>query len=167
MFDEDSNLSKLLTVVGLALYLAFFSTGLGPGNWVVVSEVFATSIRAKAMSVAVLPNRITATIMASTFLSVADWLTWPGFFLVLAGVCLLSALFLFIYLPETKGKSLEEMSLYFAEITGDRSILDVEERLEMKKHAGNKTNQRQHEEEEVEDTTVKDIDNSLSPFEIT
>jgi len=121
--------SEASVVVGLALYLAFFSSGLGPGNWVVVSEVFATSIRAKAMSVAVLPNRITATIMASTFLSVATAMSWPGFFALLAGICCAGCAFLFVYLPETKGKSLEEMSSYFAEITGDRSILDVEEQL--------------------------------------
>jgi hypothetical protein len=36
---------------------------------------------------------------------------------------------LYIYLPETKGKTLEEMAVYFAEITGDRSILDAEEKL--------------------------------------
>jgi hypothetical protein len=33
---------------------------------------------------------------------------------------------LYVYLPETKGRSLESMSLYFAEITGDRSILNLE-----------------------------------------
>ena len=119
--------------MALATYLAFFSTGLGPGNWVVVSEVFATSIRAKAMSVAVVPNRITSTVMSSTFLSAAHALTWPGFFLLLAGICLAGALFLYVYLPETKGHTLESMSHYFAEITGDRSILDLEERMRREK----------------------------------
>lgn len=128
-FTSDSSLSKIMTVVGLATYLAFFSSGLGPGNWVVVSEVFATSIRSKGMSAAVIPNRVTATIMASTFLTIAKALTWPGFFLFLAGICFLGFLFLYKYLPETKGRTLEEMSHYFAELTGDRSILDVEERL--------------------------------------
>lgn len=75
------------------------------------------------------PNRITATIMASSFLSLAELLTWPGFFFALALICLVSAIFLYKYLPETKGKSLEEMSSYFASITGDRSILDAEDRL--------------------------------------
>mmetsp|Transcript_18759 Transcript_18759/g.43763 ORF Transcript_18759/g.43763 Transcript_18759/m.43763 type:complete len:156 (+) Transcript_18759:1433-1900(+) len=119
----------MVLIGSLATYLAFFSSGLGPGNWVVISEVFALSIRAKAMSIAILPNRITATIMASSFLSVAKALTWPGFFMLLCGICLGSCLFLYVYLPETAGKSLEEMAAYFAEITGDRSILDVEEKL--------------------------------------
>jgi len=127
--NRDGQYAKLVLIGALATYLAFFSSGLGPGNWVVVSEVFALSIRAKAMSIAILPNRITATIMASTFLSVAEVLTWPGFFLLLAGICLASCLFLFIYLPETAGRSLEEMAAYFAEITNDRSILEVEAKL--------------------------------------
>ncbi|GAX12796.1 hypothetical protein FisN_15Hh275 [Fistulifera solaris] len=128
-FLFQSRVSEACTVLGLALYLAFFSIGVGPGNWVVVSEIFATSIRAKGMCVAVLPNRIMATLMASSFLSLAQWLTWPGFFFVLAIICLASAWFLWSYLPETKDKSLEEMSMYFAALTGDRSILDTEDRL--------------------------------------
>jgi len=132
-FVSDHPVSKVVTILALAAYLAFFSTGLGPGNWVVVSEVFATSIRAKAMSVAVVPNRIMSTIMSSTFLSAAHAMTWPGFFLFLAAICLAGALFLYVYLPETKGHSLESMSRYFAEITDDRSILDLEDRMHQEK----------------------------------
>jgi MFS family permease len=125
-FYIDHPITKVVTIVALGCYLAFFSTGMGPGTWVVVSEIFATSIRAKAMSVSIIPNRITSTIMSSTFLSMAKLLTWPGFFLLLASICLGGAAFLYVYLPETKGRSLESMSLYFAEITGDRSILNLE-----------------------------------------
>lgn len=53
-FMFHSRVSEACTVLGLAFYLAFFSIGVGPGNWVVVSEIFATSIRAKGMCVAVL-----------------------------------------------------------------------------------------------------------------
>mmetsp|Transcript_22363 Transcript_22363/g.52637 ORF Transcript_22363/g.52637 Transcript_22363/m.52637 type:complete len:263 (+) Transcript_22363:224-1012(+) len=47
-----SGLSTGATITGLALYLAFFSIGMGPGAWLIPSEVFSLSIRAKAMSVA-------------------------------------------------------------------------------------------------------------------
>lgn len=127
--DHKNNYNSVITVGALAVYLAFFSIGLGPGNWVVVSEIFAPSIRAKAMMLAVLPNRMTATLMASTFLSVAQAITWPGFFLLLAGICMASMVFLFCYLPETKGKSLEDMVGYFAHITNDTSILELEAEL--------------------------------------
>eukprot|EP00934_Nitzschia_sp_Nitz4_P007407 Nitzschia sp. Nitz4//scaffold58_size112336//36048//38913//NITZ4_004026-RA/size112336-processed-gene-0.63-mRNA-1//1//CDS//3329554968//7397//frame0 len=115
---------------GLSLYLSFFSIGMGPGAWLIPSEVFATSIRAKAMSMATFFNRITATIMASTFLSVVGRTGWGAFFVALAVVCSIVALFFYMYLPETKGHTLEDMSVYFAEITGDESILEAEKQVQ-------------------------------------
>lgn len=126
-FIDDAHPSFAL--VGLALYLSFFSLGMGPGAWLIPSEVFSTAIRAKAMSMATFLNRITATFVTSTFLTAAEILTWGGFFFVLAFTCLAICFFFWKYLPETKGRSLEDMSLYFAEITGDRTLLDAEERL--------------------------------------
>jgi hypothetical protein len=123
------NPNTIFTVTGLALYLAFFSFGMGPAAWLVPSEVFATCIRAKAMSLAGMGNRIAATIMSSTFLSWKNSLTWAGFFLMLSGICIVFLIFLYFYLPETRGHSLEDMSLYFAEITGDFSILDAERKI--------------------------------------
>ena len=116
-------------VFALSLYLAFFSIGMGPGAWLIPAEVFSTIIRAKAMSLATFFNRITATLMASTFLSTANAISYSGFFILLAVICAIVLIFLYYTLPETKGRSLEDMSLYFAEITGDRSILEAEEKI--------------------------------------
>jgi sugar porter (SP) family MFS transporter len=129
-FFFESSWTPALSITGLALYLAFFSSGLGPGAWLVPSEVFANSIRAKAMSVGTFLNRATATVLASTFLSLANAISWGGFFLLLCGLCLATLLFLFIYLPETKGRTLEEMTKLFAEITGDDTILVAERTVE-------------------------------------
>jgi MFS family permease len=123
------NLSSGFTVFGLALYLSFFSIGMGPGAWLIPSEIFATCIRAKAMSVATTLNRAAATIMSSTVVSLSNALGWGGFFLMLCMICLVVAGFLIIYLPETKGRSLEQMSIYFADITKDSSILDAEAKI--------------------------------------
>lgn len=117
------------TIGGLALYMAFFSSGMGPGAWLIPSEIFATSIRAKAMSMATFFNRITATVMASTFLSTVNAIGWGSFFFLLAGVCAIVIIFLYCFLPETKGRSLEDMSVYFAEITGDTSLLEAEKKI--------------------------------------
>ena len=118
-----------LAIIGLSLYLSFFSVGMGPIAWLVPSEIFPTSIRAKAMSIATLSNRIVATLMASTFLSTADAIGWGTFFVVLALVCVVITVFVFFLLPETKGRSLEDMSLYFAEITGDNNVLEAEKQI--------------------------------------
>lgn len=118
------------SVFALALYLAMFSIGIGPGAWLIPAEVFPTCIRAKAMSVATFSNRLTATLMASTFLSTANAIGYAGFFFLLSGVCVVCFGFFYFYLPETKGRSLEDMSLYFAEITGDRSVLEAEQQIQ-------------------------------------
>ena len=121
--------SGAFAIVGLSLYLSFFSIGMGPIAWLIPSEIFATSIRAKAMSVATVFNRIVATLMASTFLSTANAMGWGPFFLMLAAISVVVLIFAFFLIPETKGRSLEDMSIFFAEITGDVSILDAEKKI--------------------------------------
>ena len=78
------------------------------------------------MSLATFSNRFVGTVMTSTFLSVANAISWAGFFLLMAIVCVIVASFFYFIVPETKGHSLEDMVLYFAEITDDRAILEVE-----------------------------------------
>mmetsp|Transcript_13922 Transcript_13922/g.39616 ORF Transcript_13922/g.39616 Transcript_13922/m.39616 type:complete len:126 (+) Transcript_13922:986-1363(+) len=93
------------------------------------------SVRAKAMSVATFFNRLCATLMSSTFLSTADAMGWAGFFFLLAVICLIIFAFIYVYLPETKGRSLEDMSVYFAELTGDQTLLDAEDRVVQKRRS--------------------------------
>ncbi|KAL3941283.1 MAG: hypothetical protein SGBAC_004331 [Bacillariaceae sp.] len=114
-----------MAIAGLGLYLSFFSIGMGPGAWLIPSEVFATSIRAKAMSVATICNRVTATVLSSTFLTASEYLGWTEFFLMLAAICLLLMVFVYFFLPETKGRSLEDTSKYFAQITNDTSLVQA------------------------------------------
>jgi MFS family permease len=125
-FFIDSTLSGRIITLCLAAYLAFFSIGMGPGGWLIPSEVFTLSIRGQAMSVATIANRMTAVLMSSTFLSTAKAFGWSGFFLLLSIVCCIVYSFMSKYLPETKGRSLEDMSIYFAEITGDTTVLEAE-----------------------------------------
>jgi len=119
--------SASFAIFAFSIYLIFFSVGMGPGCWLIPSEVFPSSIRAKAMSIATFLNRCVGTVMISSFLSVAGSMTWSGFFFLLAMVCGAVIIFFYLFLPETKGRSLEDMNFYFAEITGDQSILDVQE----------------------------------------
>jgi sugar porter (SP) family MFS transporter len=133
-FFVNSDKSTGFTIFGIALYLAFFSIGMGPGAWLIASETFATCIRAKAMSIATMANRATACLMSSTFLSTANAMGWSGFFLMLAIICVIVLVYLYLYMAETKGRSLEDMSMYFAELTGDKSILEAEAKIK-----GNRT----------------------------
>jgi MFS family permease len=127
-FYGSSN-SVLITIFGLSSYLCLYSLGIGPGSWLITAEIFPTCIRARAVSLCTFCNRIAATLMSSTFLSTAIAMSWSGFFLLLSCVCILILLFLYYFLPETRGRSLEDMSVYFAEISGDHRLLDAEARI--------------------------------------
>jgi MFS family permease len=124
-----ASVTNITVLIALALYLSFFSIGIGPSGWLIPSEVFSLSIRGRAMSVATLCNRVVATLMSSTFLSTVKLIGWSGFFFMLFLICIVIFAFLYYYLPETNGQSLESMALYFAEITDDTYILDAEARI--------------------------------------
>lgn len=116
--DESA---PFIVLSGLALYLASFSLGVGPLTWIIPNEIFPTTIRARAVSISIVSNRVTATIVSSSMLSLAKALTWAGYFAFLATICSLILAFFFVYLPETKGMALEDMAHYFAEVTSGRS----------------------------------------------
>ncbi|CAB9501470.1 Polyol transporter [Seminavis robusta] len=119
----------VVAMVGLGLYMAFYGIGLGPVSQLLPVEVFATSIRAKALSISVIIGRGTAAIMSATLLVWSDAVSWPEVFFTLAGISSVSGLLLYCYLPETKGISLEGMTLYFAEVTNDSSLIEAEKKI--------------------------------------
>jgi len=113
-----------VTIIGLIFYMTSFSLGMGPVAWLLPSEIFFTTIRPKAMSLATFANRTFAALMASTVLTAEDTIGWGSYFLILAVICALFLIFFIKYQPETTGMRLEDMARYFADITGDESIVE-------------------------------------------
>jgi len=58
-------------------------------------------------------NRLISGVVSMSFLSISEEITFGGMFFVLAGVMVLATLFFYYFLPETKGKSLEEIEALF------------------------------------------------------
>ena len=54
---------------------------------------------------------------------------------MLAAVCIVICIFLYFLLPETRGRSLEDMSLFFAEVTGDSYVLEAEKKIIQKRQS--------------------------------
>ena len=111
-----------LTVVGLCLFMGSYAFGIGPLNMVVVSEVFPFRLRAVAMSLAIFLNRLVSGTVASTFLSLTEAISMRGTFLLFGGIATLSWLFVLYMVPETKGKSLEEMETFFEQLEDERRL---------------------------------------------
>jgi sugar porter (SP) family MFS transporter len=89
--------------------IACYAVSLAPVTWVVIAEIFPNRIRGGAMSVAVTALWIACFVLTYTFPTLNAALGTAGVFWTYAGICLAGLLFLYLRLPETRGKSLEEI----------------------------------------------------------
>jgi len=99
--------------------IAIYAMSLAPITWVVLSEIFPNRLRGLAMSIATLSLWIASFVLTFTFPILNDALGAYGTFWVYSGICVLGYLFIKAKLPETKGKSLEEIEM---ELTKDKKI---------------------------------------------
>ncbi|XP_004232838.1 probable polyol transporter 4 isoform X1 [Solanum lycopersicum] len=93
--------------------VAFFSVGIGPICWVLTSEIFPLRLRAQASALGAVGSRVSSGVVAMSFLSVSRKITVGGTFFVFAAISALSVAFVHKCVPETKGKSLEEIEMMF------------------------------------------------------
>lgn len=103
----------VVSIVAVCADVSFFSIGLGPITWVYSSEVFPLRLRAQGTALAISVNRLMSGAVSMSFLSISDRITFGGMFFVLCGVMVAASLFFYFFLPETKGKTLEEIGALF------------------------------------------------------
>ncbi|KAI8889435.1 general substrate transporter [Backusella circina FSU 941] len=97
----------------LFAYVASYALGLGYVPWIIQSELFSLSVRGKANGIATATNWICNLIVASTFLTMTNAVSAAGTFWVYAGISFVLWCIIVRYVPETSGKSLEEISALF------------------------------------------------------
>jgi MFS transporter, SP family, arabinose:H+ symporter len=95
------------------IYMASFAASIGPVTWVMVSEIFPNKIRSKAMSIAIVALWVANFLVTLTFPVILNRLGGGVAFLIFDVMCVLLLLFVIFKLPETKGKSLEELEKIF------------------------------------------------------
>lgn len=103
-----------LCIAGVLFYVSFFSIGMAPITWVYSAEVFPLRLRAQGHGLGVAVNRLMNALISMTFISLYEAITIGGAFFLFSGISVLAWLFFYFCLPETKGKSLEEMEELFA-----------------------------------------------------
>jgi sugar porter (SP) family MFS transporter len=106
-FVSPSSASLVLSMI--ICYVGFFAVGMGPGVWVLLSELFPTKIRARAMSIATVSLWIACMLISLTFLSLVSAISAAGAFWVYAVMCVFTFFFVWRATPETKGQSLEQI----------------------------------------------------------
>lgn len=100
----------IYTAVFLMAYIASFAIGLGPIFWLLIAEIYPLRVRGKAMSVATVANWASNFIISLTFLGLVGLLGTNGVFFIYAVVGVFSLIFVWKFIPETKGLSLEEIA---------------------------------------------------------
>ncbi len=103
------NLIGMAALVSIVIYTASFMMSWGPICWVLISEIFPNTIRGKAVAIAVAAQWIANYIVSATFIPLSEW-SLGSTYLMYAGFCALSIFFVWKFVPETKGKSLEDMT---------------------------------------------------------
>lgn len=111
--DKQLVWAVVLCVTTVLSFVAFFSIGMGPIVYVYCSEIFPLKLRAQGVGVGVAVNRVTSGVIAMTFLSLYKAITIGGAFLLYGTVALVAWIFFYFMLPETRGRSLEEMEGLF------------------------------------------------------
>jgi len=102
-------------LVGLGLYgfIAFYALGPGVCVWLALSELMPTRIRSNGMSIALVINQLVSTTLAAIFLPVVGKYGYSTMFFLFTGFTVVFLLTTAFFLPETKGKTLEEIEEYF------------------------------------------------------
>lgn len=102
-----------LVALGLYLFMAFYAMGPGVVVWLALSELMPTRIRSNGMSVALVINQLVSTTLAAIFLPFVSRHGYSSVFFLFASFTVVYFIVAVFFLPETKGKTLEEIEAYF------------------------------------------------------
>lgn len=109
--QDEANVTNLgwLPIAAMCIFIVMFSFGFGPVPWLMMGELFAQDIKGFAAALAGTTNWLLAFLITKTFTSLRASLGSGGTFWLFSGLTILGAVFVFMFLPETKGKSLAEI----------------------------------------------------------
>jgi MFS family permease len=102
-----------LVAMGLYLFIAFYAMGPGVVVWLALSELMPTRIRSNGMSIALVLNQMVSTTLAATFLPFVSKHGYSSMFFLFASFTVVYLVTAAFFLPETKGKTLEEIEAHF------------------------------------------------------
>jgi MFS family permease len=102
-----------LIAICLYVFTAFYAVGPGVCVWLALSELMPTRIRSNGMSIALVINQVVSTTLAAIFLPIVSNYGYSTIFFLFAGFTVIYFVTAVFFLPETKGKTLEEIEEHF------------------------------------------------------
>jgi SP family galactose:H+ symporter-like MFS transporter len=112
-FHQLSGITGYIAIGSLTIYVASFAFGLGPVFWLMISEIYPLKVRGMAMSVATVANWGMNLVVAVTFLTLVNTLGKAETFWLYGIVAVAAWVFCYRLVPETKGKSLEQIEAHW------------------------------------------------------
>jgi MFS transporter, SP family, galactose:H+ symporter len=117
----STTVGGIVTVLALVVFIASFAFSMGPIVWTLISEIYPNRVRGRAISVATAVNWLAAFLVAQFFLSIVDAIGESTTFFLFSALCIVSFAFVWRLVPETKGRSLEEIQERWV-VGGDRML---------------------------------------------
>ncbi|XP_021863681.2 sugar transporter ERD6-like 5 isoform X1 [Spinacia oleracea] len=102
--------SPCIALIGILMYVAFYPIGVGGGTCIIISEIYPLNIKGSAGSIAAVVSSLSSWIVSYAFNFSMEWSS-SGTFFVMAGVCVFTLIFVAKLVPETKGRTLEEVHM--------------------------------------------------------
>lgn len=129
--DESSN-GRYLVIASMLLYIAFFAVSMGPLGWLIITEVFPTKVRGVGSSIGSLANWGFNSLIVWTFYKSINGFTnlfggnetygTAGVFCMFATIALIGIIWGYFFLPETKGKKLDEIEIHWKKGGSPRTL---------------------------------------------
>lgn len=98
-----------IPVLTMVVYLVMFNCAFGPLPYTIMGEIFPSNVRSMANSATACVGSVVSFLTTQFFIGVADVIGMAGTFWLFAGFCVLAFVFVVVFVPETKGKSLLEI----------------------------------------------------------
>ncbi len=121
-FQQLATLKSYIAIGGLVIYVTCFAFGLGPIFWLLISEIYPLKVRGAAMSAATVTNWALNLAVAITFLTLVGVLGHAGTFWLYGVIAIGAWVFFYLLVPETKGKSLEQIEAHWRAEKSPRAL---------------------------------------------
>ena len=103
----------VIMLLAMMVFIGSFAFSLGPVVWTVINEIYPSSVRGRGVAVATAVNWFSAWVVTQFFLSLTDLLGESGTFGLFAFMCVVAFFFVRRFVPETKGRTLDEIQEMF------------------------------------------------------
>lgn len=123
VFMQGNNLQPYIILGSIIIYLAFFQGLIGPVNWLIISEIFPLRLRGLGMGIAVMVLWIANFCVGLLFPVLLSNVGLANTFFTFAFMSVFSIIFVIKYVPETRGRSLEELEHFFIKTYSNKTDL--------------------------------------------